>query len=69
MSKSTILVETKTRERLKYQGRKGQTYDDLINQLIDTLRNDIKNNQDSPDRRFEARNQGNPGAHKSVGPL
>ena len=52
MSKSTILVESKTRERLKCQGRKGQTYDNLINQLIDTLGRDIKNNQDSIDRRI-----------------
>jgi hypothetical protein len=68
MSKSTILVETKTRERLKYQGRKGQTYDDLINQLIDTLGSDIKNNQDSIVD-LEASNQANQGAHKSVGPI
>jgi hypothetical protein len=52
MSKSTILIETITRERLKEIGRKGQTYDDLINQLIDTPGSDIKNNQNSNDRRF-----------------
>jgi hypothetical protein len=34
MSKSTILVESNTRERLKEVGRKGQTYDQLINQLL-----------------------------------
>ena len=35
MEKSTILVRYMTRERLKHMGEKGQTYDDLINQLID----------------------------------
>ena len=32
---STIFIRTTTRERLKHLGIKGQTYDDLINQLID----------------------------------
>jgi predicted metal-dependent hydrolase len=32
---STIFIKTRTRERLKHLGIKGQTYDDLINQLID----------------------------------
>jgi predicted CopG family antitoxin len=32
---STILVGSNTRERLKKIGCKGQTYDDIINQLID----------------------------------
>lgn len=52
MSKSTILVETRTRERLKHQGRKGQTYDELINRLIDTTTGNKKDNQDSLDRRI-----------------
>jgi hypothetical protein len=34
MSKSTILIESITREKLKQIGRKGETYDDLINQLL-----------------------------------
>lgn len=34
MPKSTILIETSTRERLKEIGRKGQTYDELINHLL-----------------------------------
>lgn len=34
MAKSTILIESVTRERLKQIGRKGQSYDELINQLI-----------------------------------
>jgi hypothetical protein len=36
MSKTTILVETTTRERLRQIGRKNQTYDQLINELIKT---------------------------------
>ena len=32
---STIFIKTRTRERLKHLGIKGQTYDNLINQLID----------------------------------
>lgn len=35
MRKSTILIESITRERLKQIGRKGQSYDQLINQLIE----------------------------------
>ena len=35
MEGSTILIQNKTRKRLKLVGSKGQTYDDLINQLID----------------------------------
>jgi hypothetical protein len=51
MDKSTILIRNITRERLKYVGAKGQTYDDLINQLIDM---NVKNtDQNSLDRRFE----------------
>jgi hypothetical protein len=50
VSKTTILVKDKTRDRLKYTGHKGQTYDELINYLID-----IKiMNQDSLDRGFES---------------
>ena len=51
MERSTILVRNITRERLKHMGSKGQTYDDLINQLIDMK---VKNaDQNSHDRRFE----------------
>ncbi len=32
---STIFIKTSTRERLKHIGTKGQTYDELINQLVD----------------------------------
>jgi predicted CopG family antitoxin len=35
MHKSTILVRDETRERLKELGRKGQSYDELINQLLE----------------------------------
>ncbi|HEY7569801.1 MAG TPA: hypothetical protein VH796_00405 [Nitrososphaeraceae archaeon] len=34
MAKVTILLETKTRDELKALGRKGQTYDQLIVELI-----------------------------------
>ena len=44
MSKTTILIENATREKLKEIGRKNQTYDTLINDLIET-----KRNQDSHD--------------------
>jgi hypothetical protein len=54
MSKSTILVNTRTRERLKYQGRKGETYDELINKLIDTqCGNKVKDMQGSLDSSCE----------------
>ena len=36
MSKTTILVESRTREKLRHIGRKNQTYDELINELIET---------------------------------
>ena len=44
---STILIRNKTRELLKQIGRKNQTYDQLINELIET-----KSSQDSLDRGF-----------------
>lgn len=34
MSKTTILIETKTRQQLKEIGRKGQTYDEVLRELI-----------------------------------
>ncbi|PWU79310.1 MAG: hypothetical protein DLM72_18140 [Candidatus Nitrosopolaris wilkensis] len=48
MTKTTILVEDSTREQLRHIGTKGQTYDDVINGLIDAT----KTKQDSLDRRF-----------------
>jgi hypothetical protein len=48
MSKTTILVESTTRELLKHIGRKDQTYDELINTLIKSR----KNSQDSLDNRI-----------------
>lgn len=32
--KTTIIIESKTRDRLRTLGRKEQTYDDIINELI-----------------------------------
>jgi predicted CopG family antitoxin len=34
---TTILVRDKTRERLKEMGKKGQSYDELINQLLENI--------------------------------
>lgn len=34
MAKTTILVENSTKDILKHIGRKDQTYDQLINELI-----------------------------------
>jgi hypothetical protein len=39
MSKTTILIETTTREKLREVGKKNQTYDQLINELIKSKRN------------------------------
>ena len=44
---STILIRNKTRELLKQIGRKNQTYDQLINELIET-----KSSQDPLDGGF-----------------
>jgi hypothetical protein len=38
MVKRTILVETRTRELLKELGKKAQTYDQVINELIQIKR-------------------------------
>jgi hypothetical protein len=50
MQQSTILIRQVTRDRLKKVARKDQTYDDLINQLID-LKISI---QGSPHRRVDS---------------
>ena len=49
MSKTTILIESTTRELLRQIGRKNQTYDQLINELINS-----KSGGNSLDRRFES---------------
>lgn len=43
---STILIRNITRERLKHTGYKGQTYDELINELLE-LKNANKDPLDS----------------------
>ena len=48
MTKTTILVENTTREKLRQIGRKNQTYDELIAELIKTK----ISNGDSLDSRF-----------------
>ncbi|MDX1611672.1 MAG: hypothetical protein R3185_04835 [Candidatus Thermoplasmatota archaeon] len=35
MARTTISLQPATRDRLKSLGRKGETYDELINRLID----------------------------------
>jgi hypothetical protein len=42
MAKVTILLETKTRDELKALGRKGQTYDQLILELIQEHHHQLK---------------------------
>lgn len=37
----TILIRNITREKLKKIGKKGQTYDELINELIASRSNDV----------------------------
>lgn len=48
MSKTSILIETETRQLLRRIGRKEQTYDQLINELIVTNKGKIL-----PDSRTE----------------
>lgn len=50
MGKTTIVIETETRNLLKQIARKNQTYDQLINGLIEQ---DRKENQESSGRRVE----------------
>lgn len=50
MPKTTIIVETSTRDRLRQIGKKYQTYDAVINSLIEIR----KNSQDSLDSRLES---------------
>jgi len=40
MQTGIILISNRTRERLKEIGKKGQTYDQLINELISLKRKD-----------------------------
>ncbi|HEY7082759.1 MAG TPA: hypothetical protein VH500_23960 [Nitrososphaeraceae archaeon] len=42
MSKVTILLETKTRDELNTLGKKGQTYDQLILELISEHHHQLK---------------------------
>ncbi len=39
MPKTTIIIETSTRDRLRQIGKKDQTYDAVINDLIETRGN------------------------------
>ena len=44
--KTTILVETETRDRLRNAGRKGESYDDIIRRLA--FGNTHKNTKEAP---------------------
>ena len=37
LSKTTIQIESETRDRLKERGRKGESYDTIINGLLDKI--------------------------------
>ena len=54
----TILINKITKIRLKHTGYKGQTYDELINELLD-----LKNSQDPLDSRLESLQSSEPQAH------
>lgn len=53
MLKTSILIESNTRDELKRYGRKEQTYDDIVNELLKKTKesfsaatlNDIKRSQ------------------------
>ena len=46
MAKVIILVEDMTRERLKYIGRKSQTYDQIITELLDASLKEKENRKE-----------------------
>lgn len=48
MSKTTILIESETRKLLKRVGRKEQTYDELLRELVgEKMKSMIIENEDS----------------------
>ena len=53
--KTSIIIDIETRNKLKHIGRKNQTYDQLIKELIK-----FKNSINIPDRQFRGYNQVNP---------
>ena len=53
--KTSIIIDIETRNELKQIGRKNQTYDQLIRELIK-----FKNTMGLPDRQFRGSNQANP---------
>ena len=54
-NKTSIIIDIETRNELKQIGRKNQTYNQLIKELIN-----FRNNMDSPDSQFRGYNQVNP---------
>ena len=53
--KTSIIIETTTRDLLKSIARKDQTYDELLKEL-----SKCKNNIELPDGQFRGYNQANP---------
>jgi hypothetical protein len=53
--KTSIIIETETRNKLRKIGRKDQTYDQLIKDLIK-----LKNKMDLPDQQLQNYNLVNP---------
>jgi hypothetical protein len=43
--KTSIVIENTTRDNLKKLGRKDQTFDDIINELIDIKKKEMLQNQ------------------------
>jgi hypothetical protein len=69
---STIAISRNTRDMLKELGRKGQTYDHLINELIKSkVKRNKDRNQDLLDRNGigTPNGQTNPSVHKRGNPL
>lgn len=50
MTKSTILLEKETRQKLRKTGYKGQTYDEIIKELLQS-KNSLEISLDKPDSR------------------
>ena len=50
MTKSTILLEKETRQKLRKVGYKGQTYDEIIKELLQS-KNSLEISLDKPDSR------------------
>ncbi len=63
MHKTTIILRSQTRERLKKIGRKGESYDEVINQLIQSKMKSV----DPLDSRFATTESSGPTKHIAEG--